>query len=124
MARVLMDFDALRPFIGDSERGTNQCLADGETISNLARRSGVPRINFHTWAHRGIPIDQADIIAVKGLGMHPSLIWPEWWQKCAQAPKCPCGELVPDGRTYCSHECRRSARSDRDKARHQLERSA
>ena len=53
-------------------------------LSDWARFCDVDTTTIHKWRQRGIPEKQADRIAVKGLGIHPSLIWPEWFDT---APK-------------------------------------
>ncbi len=59
-------------------RGTQH---DGTAWSdrNLADLLGVTRRAVVRWRHAGIPIYSADRAAV-ALGVHPSLIWPEWWE--------------------------------------------
>lgn len=66
-APILMDLQFLAPNLSDWARF---CEVDNNTI--------------YRWQRTGIPEKQADRIAVKGLGIHPALIWPEWFDT---APK-------------------------------------
>ena len=66
-APILMDLQFLAPTLLDWARF---CDVDNNTI--------------HRWRRGGIPEKQADRIAVKCLGIHPALIWPEWFDT---APK-------------------------------------
>lgn len=54
------------------------------TLSDWARFCDVDTTQIYRWRTNGIPEKQADRIAVKCLGIHPALIWPEWFDK---APK-------------------------------------
>jgi hypothetical protein len=54
------------------------------TISEWARFFDVHTTQIYRWREKGIPEKQADRIAVKYLRIHPSLIWPEWFDT---APK-------------------------------------
>jgi hypothetical protein len=54
------------------------------TISDWARFFNVNTSQIYRWREKGIPEKQADRIAVKYLRLHPSLIWPEWFDT---APK-------------------------------------
>jgi len=49
------------------------------TKCDWARHLGVRRETIYVWIVKGIPEFQADRIAVKSFGLHPSLIWPEWF---------------------------------------------
>ena len=48
-------------------------------LSELSRRSGYPLRTIVRWKTGGIPLYSADTLACR-LGMHPSSIWPTWWQ--------------------------------------------
>jgi lambda repressor-like predicted transcriptional regulator len=48
-------------------------------IAHIARGLDVDRGTVHRWAHDGIPEAQADRLATKVLGVHPSLVWSDWW---------------------------------------------
>lgn len=45
--------------------------------SALARELGVNRGQVSAWDRRGIPLDEADGLAV-ALGRHPAELWPDW----------------------------------------------
>lgn len=49
------------------------------TKADWARHLGVERARIYDWILKGIPEFQADRIAVKSFGLHPSLIWPDWF---------------------------------------------
>lgn len=49
------------------------------TIYDWARYLGVSRDTIRLWKKKGIPEFKADHIAVKSFGMHPCLIWPDWF---------------------------------------------
>jgi lambda repressor-like predicted transcriptional regulator len=51
--------------------GTTEYLA-------LAKRTGISARTLHRAAHRGLPDRSADHAATT-LGIHPSLIWPDWF---------------------------------------------
>lgn len=46
---------------------------------DYARYFNVTRQVIYTWKKKGIPEFHADRVAVKGFGLHPSLIWPDWF---------------------------------------------
>jgi hypothetical protein len=47
--------------------------------SDWARFCHVDTTTIYRWHTKGIPEKEADRIAIKCLGIHPSLIWPEWF---------------------------------------------
>lgn len=49
------------------------------TILDWARFCEVDSVTIYRWIDTGVPEVQADRIAIKCVGMHPSLIWPEWF---------------------------------------------
>ncbi len=50
-------------------------------MSDWARYLGVTRESIRRWMQKGIPEFRADQIAVQSYGMHPCLIWPDWFPK-------------------------------------------
>lgn len=59
----------LRPLLG---------AARADSVSDLARRIGVPIRRAQDWSTNGIPLYRADDLAAR-LGYHPAELWPEWW---------------------------------------------
>lgn len=48
-------------------------------LHQLATVSGIAERSLFRWrAEGGLPEHQADRIACR-LGLHPGLVWPEWW---------------------------------------------
>jgi hypothetical protein len=47
-------------------------------VFELAYLTGIPARTIHRWMHAGISDHQADRAAI-ALGLHPSLIWTEWF---------------------------------------------
>ena len=60
-----------------SALGLNNC--------ELARRTGFSTRSFCRWIRDGIPLYQADTIAVT-LGLHPISVWPDWGQALDSDP--------------------------------------
>ena len=50
-------------------------------VCHFARMLDTDNIRFYQWKKNGIPIYKADLIAVKILGIHPGVIWPNHWFK-------------------------------------------
>lgn len=48
---------------------------------HFARIIGVHKNQYYAWKKAGIPIFNADRIAVKTLGVHPGVIWLNHWFK-------------------------------------------
>jgi len=46
---------------------------------DYARYFGVSITTIDRWKQKGIPWFSADQLAIKRVGMHPSLIWPTWF---------------------------------------------
>ena len=46
---------------------------------DYARYFGVDITTIDRWKQKGIPWFSADQLAIKRIGMHPSLIWPSWF---------------------------------------------
>ena len=72
-------FDLLSP--DDTLRKCNGAPLDGVT-ARIARRLDVDRQYIYRWLRRGLDDRQADVIAIM-LGLHPSLLWLDWF---AHAP--------------------------------------
>jgi lambda repressor-like predicted transcriptional regulator len=72
------DFAALEPIIIAAWRPT----CEGESTAGLSAKTaaltGLHRSMVSRYRRNGIPVLQADRIAV-ALGRHPGEIWPEWW---------------------------------------------
>jgi len=49
------------------------------TMFDWARYLGVDRDTVRRWMQKGIPEYRADEVAVIAFGMHPCLIWPDWF---------------------------------------------
>jgi transposase-like protein len=73
-------FDLLSP--EDKLRKCNGARLDG-VITGIARRLDVDRQYVYRWLRRGLDDRQADTIAI-ALGLHPCLIWADWF---ARAPR-------------------------------------
>jgi hypothetical protein len=96
--------DALKPFV-----------AEGQTTATVFGDSRY----FGTSRHlvfddgRTVPTLEADRLAVH-VGLHPSLIWPSWFDDAADEPHCRyCGEVapfVPSNVVWCSLSCKEAAR--------------
>lgn len=54
-------------------------LKTGSNTGTLAELTGYNRRTLVRWRREGIPLEDADRIAV-ALGLHPASIWSEWWQ--------------------------------------------
>ena len=52
--------------------------AETTTVLELARLTDIPARTIHRWMNAGISDRQADRVAV-ALGLHPSLIWTDWF---------------------------------------------
>lgn len=69
--------DEGRP-LGDTARAAcSKLMRDRLGLSHCAATRALVR-----WGRAGLPAENADIVAC-ALGVHPSLIWPEWWQSAA-----------------------------------------
>lgn len=53
------------------------------TRCDYARAFNTTPTTIDRWREVGIPIHRADHIAIKILGVHPALIWPEWFDSSA-----------------------------------------
>ena len=64
----------------NGHKPTDSNISDVEAVGLLFGKQ-VPRTTIDRW-HRlgGVPIDSADKVAIKQLGIHPGSIWPEWWR--------------------------------------------
>ena len=51
----------------------------GCSVGAMAERISVSRGTLHRWIRTGANEWQADVLAVKGVGVHPTLIWPTWF---------------------------------------------
>ena len=71
--------------IGNLGDGSCWQEVEGVPTSMLAELTGFSARTLHRWVHDGVPVDEADRIAVK-LGMHVAEIWPEWWSLVVQEP--------------------------------------
>ena len=61
--------------------GGRTARGDGVSLRELGVRVGVTVDTVRKWAHRDrVPDLRADALAV-ALGLHPSLLWPEWWDE-------------------------------------------
>lgn len=54
--------------------------AQAGSVLALAEAVGFTSRTVHRWAHTGIADSYADEAAV-ALGLHPGLVWPEWWSR-------------------------------------------
>jgi hypothetical protein len=72
-------FDLLSP--DDTLRKCNGARLDG-VIAGIATRLDVDRQYVYRWLRRGLDDRQADVVAIM-LGLHPCLIWGDWF---AHAP--------------------------------------
>ena len=67
--------------------------------AELALRLDATRSAVHRWRKFGIPVFSADKAAI-ALGVHPCLIWPEWFDVPAERPQRRLGRaLAPCGTT-------------------------
>jgi len=65
----------------------NGALPDG-AVANVALRLGVQRRWIYRWWRRGLDHCQADAVATV-IGVHPSLIWDDWWDLASVTVKVP-----------------------------------
>ena len=47
-------------------------------VKELSRETGVTTRSIHRYAHDGVPVDQADRMAI-ALGEHPAIVWGDAW---------------------------------------------
>jgi lambda repressor-like predicted transcriptional regulator len=100
--RVTLPFEPLRQYVTNSYMGSQ---SDERTITSLARSSGMSSGTLFKMIHRGIPLDAADLLAIRGCRRHPSEIWPEWWEAVESEPDCQwCGGLIERPGLYCCDE--------------------
>lgn len=57
-------------------------LTGGRTIGDIAALLGVSKRVVSRWRHDGIRWSLADQAAV-ALGLHPALVWPDWYEAVA-----------------------------------------
>jgi hypothetical protein len=49
------------------------------SVSAMARAVGVPDRTVYRWREHGLPLDEADEVAIR-CDAHPGELWPEeWW---------------------------------------------
>jgi hypothetical protein len=72
------DFAALEPIINAAWRPNSEGEARAGLSAKTAALTGIHRSMVSRYRRNGIPVLQADRIAV-ALGRHPGEIWPEWW---------------------------------------------
>lgn len=78
----------------------------------LAAALDLPIKTVRQWQFRGLCTLHADQVAVR-LGLHPSIIWPDWFASVADEPRCRwCGEATIVNH-YCSKACIESAAVER-----------
>lgn len=122
---VVLPFEALDPYVADSViGGIGGSTEDGDTVAKLARNTGMSRSHLQHMRERGVPSYWADTIAIKGLGIHPSLVWTECWFESADLePACRwCGSPARAQSPYCSPKHRRSQINEWDRDRKRLQR--
>jgi hypothetical protein len=69
-----LPFDPVRRICESRYRGDEE----SRHVSAIADMLEVDRFSVYRWERNGINMGSADRVAVK-LGLHPSMIWPEWW---------------------------------------------
>ena len=53
----------------------------GSSLCAISDALNVSRGVIYQWQARGIPLDAADKVAVKSLGVHPAALWGDlWWE--------------------------------------------
>jgi hypothetical protein len=67
-------FDALCPTPKYKRNGARW----SGTVAQVALRLGVDRQHVYRWLRRGLDDVQADVVAIM-LGLHPCLIWDDWF---------------------------------------------
>lgn len=63
------------PKIAEQEEGSGRI-----TAQRLAEATGSTPATVWRWRRYGLPLYSADRAATK-LGLHPSHLWPEWWDQ-------------------------------------------
>lgn len=74
------DFAPLRRYV------TQQAGVSTYSLQQIARDLGVCESQPSKWQRRGLTTAAADRAAIR-LGLHPSLLWPEWWETAALEPQ-------------------------------------
>lgn len=50
----------------------------GRKQTTLSEKTGICRRSIVRWCREGVPYWSADVLATR-LGVHPSMIWPDWY---------------------------------------------
>lgn len=83
-------------------------------VSDIARLTGIPRARLHSYMQFGVPTFRADLIASRAFGVHPSLIWEDWFETAELEPQCRwCGDPCPNTFDWCSPLHRRLHQNER-----------
>lgn len=86
----------------------------GLTIDALPRK--IASLIHHAGQRGHLTAAAADRVAA-ALECHPFEIWPEWFDGAVEVCAAGCGALLEEGhgRRYCSADCRRTARQQRER---------
>lgn len=49
------------------------------SVDEVAAEAGTTRRQWYRWRRQGVPLWEADRMAVT-LGRHPAELWPQWWE--------------------------------------------
>ena len=49
------------------------------SVADLAAMAGVSARTVARWVRDGLSADQADVLAIDLLALHPGVVWPDWW---------------------------------------------
>lgn len=78
-ARSPLPFGPLADVCAARWRPINRSVTRITMAGQVAQVVGVHRMQSYRWERFGLTIDAADDAANR-LGMHPSELWPEWWE--------------------------------------------
>jgi hypothetical protein len=101
-------------------------VSGAERHADIAAATGYHERTISVWARKGIPLRDSDRAACKGAGVHPSVLWPDWFDLMADLDRCGNGHeytventrVDADGRRHCRacHRERQLRRWHRNRA--------
>lgn len=56
-----------------------EAIAGPDAVSELARRTGIDRSGLQHAKRTGLTVWMADVVAVRGLNLHPIEVWGDAW---------------------------------------------
>jgi hypothetical protein len=98
-------------------------VSGAERHADLAHATGYHERTIGVWARLGIPLRDSDRAACKGAGVHPSILWPDWFDLMAAADRCLNGHEYTVDNTWVGGDDRRHCRTcHRDRQRRRWQR--